>query len=198
MQRCSWILFLLISLFFVVCCHKPNHTVLTYAQKGDIKIEVDSVIRWPELATFPIRVRITNSINKKVALVFDTISNVYKHQVENLYIIRGKDTFNLGVRTSGMPLILNEETVTSFNCLGYIHYGKGHFESFKEIESGFKEGKLVYRLGKNPINQAQLEKLHINVDTLILPTLLEARTERASLVNDFLQQSFRPIREAKL
>ncbi|MGV3586738.1 MAG: hypothetical protein ACO1OF_07045 [Adhaeribacter sp.] len=198
MQRRNLLLFLLIFLLVVGSCHKPDHKVLIYAPKGDIKIEVDSVIRWPELATFTIRVRTTNYTNKKVALVFDTISNVYKHQVENLYITRGEDTFNLGIMISGMPLILNEKTITSFNCLGYFHYGKGNFKSFKEIESGFKEGKMVYRLGNKTINQSQLEELHIEADTLLLPTLLEVKTEKALLVNDFLQKSFEPIRETKL
>src|SRR5688572_20758828 len=184
-QRLSWIMFLLLASLLIVGCEKRNSTVLMYTQKGDIKIEVDSVIRWPELAHFPIRVRVTNYSDKKVALVFDPISNVSKDQVKNLLLIRGTDTFYLGIRMSGMPLILNENTITSFNCLGYFHFGKGHFDSFKEIESGFKEGKLFYRLGKKSINQSHLEKLHIEADTILLPTLLEARTDKALLVNEF-------------
>lgn len=198
MQRCSWIMFLLIFCLFVVSCNKSEPAFLIYVPKEDIKIEVDSVIRSPELAHFPIRLRITNYTNKKVALIFDTISNVYQHQVKNLFITRGSDTFYLGIRNSGMPLILNEKTVTSFNCLGYYIHGKGHFESTKEIESGFKAGNLVYRLGKKPISQSHLNKLNLEADTLLLPTLLETRTDKALLVSEFLQGSFEPIREVKL
>ena len=186
MQRCKWILYLLISFLFVVSCNRSQPKFLIYTPKEDIKIEVDSVMRWPALAAFPIRVRITNYTNNKVALFFDTISNVYKDQVKNLYITEGTDTFNLGIRISGVPLILNERTVASVNCIGYIRYGKGHFDSFIDIEYGFKEGKLVYRMGKKPITKSQLEEFNIEADTILLPTLLEVKTDKALFVNDFL------------
>jgi hypothetical protein len=196
-QGCGKILYFIVVSLFAVACHNPKQPVILYAQEEDIRIEVDSVLS-PEMAQFPIRIRLTNLTNKKVVLIFDTISNDYEHQVKNLFLTNGKDTFNLGIRVSGLPLILNERTVTSFNCFGYFNYGEGHFNSFKEIESGFKEGKLVYKLGKGIITKDHLKELNIEADTLILPTKLEARTYKALLVDEFFPQSFEPIREVKI
>jgi hypothetical protein len=53
-------------------------------------------------------------------------------------------------------------------------------------------------MGKKPITKLQLDELLINADTILLPTLLEVKTGKVLLVNKFLQQSFNPLREAKL
>jgi hypothetical protein len=196
--RCCRIPYLIILLLSVVACHKPKPPVLLDAPIGHVKLEVDSVLRWPELAPFPVRVRLINYTDKKVVLLFDTISNEYKDQVKNFFITNGKDTFNLGVRVSGFPLIFNERTVTSFNCDAYFLAGKGHFDSFEEIESGFQSGNLVYKAGKKLLNTAHLKELHIDADTFLLPSILEVSTGKALLVDRFLPQSYEPIREVKL
>jgi hypothetical protein len=90
MHRSRRILVLFALSLNAIACHKPKSTVLLYAPEGHIKLEADSIIRWPELAYFPIRVRLFNYTNKKVVLVFDTISNKYEHQVNNLFLTSGK------------------------------------------------------------------------------------------------------------
>jgi hypothetical protein len=40
--------------------------------------------------------------------------------------------------------------------------------------------------------------LQLEADTLLLPTLLIAKTDKALLVNDFSPRSLEPIREVKL
>ncbi|KAA5539110.1 hypothetical protein [Adhaeribacter rhizoryzae] len=196
-QRCCKILWLLVLPLLVVACHNTKSLVLLDAQEGDVKLEVDSILSWPEMAHFPIRVRLINYTDKKVALVFDSISNKYENQVKNLFITSGKDTFTLGVRISGMPLVLNERTVTSFNCEGYFIYGKGHFDSFDEIESVFKNGKLVYKFDDKILQQDHIRGMLIQADTILIPTILEASTNKASLVESFLPRSFW-TREEKL
>ncbi|AKD05410.1 hypothetical protein PKOR_23210 [Pontibacter korlensis] len=183
------ILSLVILVLTALACKKPTPGQLLYAKEGDVKIEIDSV-GVPELAAFPIRFKLTNYTNKKVVLVFDTISNEYKDQVRNLYITADQDTFFLGIRNSEEYVIFNPRTSTSFLGYGYFIYGKGHFDSFGEIDSVFKKGKLKYTFGKMKVQNNALKEVIRGADTLLIPPTLEAKTDKAKIVDRFLSGSF--------
>lgn len=188
-QRQIRSLYFFALILFAIACQNPKPEVFISPQKNEIKIEVDSVQRWSELAYFPIRIRLTNNTNKKVVLVFDSISNDYKDQVKNLIITTEEDTFNLGIRLDGEPFVFKERTITSFVCLGYLRYGKRHFESSHEIEAIFKKGKLEYHLDEKLRQKVSFEGVQTKGDTLLLPVKLVARTDNALVVDTFLPQS---------
>ncbi|WP_161890717.1 hypothetical protein [Pontibacter russatus] len=189
-----------LSLFLLVLtitsCNKPTLGIMLPAEEGEVMIELDSV-GLPELAAFPMRLKLTNNTNKKVVLVFDTISNEYKDQVRNMFVTANPDTFLLGVRTKKEFLIFNPHTSTSFLGFGYFIYGRGHFESFEEINAVLTKGRLEYRFNrKNFANNALKEILAVS-DTVVVPSKLEASTGNAQVVDRFLPQSLE-WREKKL
>lgn len=190
------ILSLLLFGLTVIACNKPTSGILLLAQKGDVTIEIDSV-GVPELAAFPIRLKLTNYTNKKVVLVFDTISNEYKDQVKNLYITADQDTFFLGLRIPRNYIIFEPGTSTSFLGFGYFIYGKGHFESFGEIDSVFEKGRLEYRYDDKSLDNVNFKEMLTEADTLLLPSKLETSTGNAQVVNKFLPKSLE-WREKKL
>ena len=104
-------LFLLV--LTIIACNKPTPGMLLPAEEGEVKIEIDSV-GFPELAAFPLRLKLTNNTNKKVVLVFDTISNEYKNQVKNLFVTANQDTFFLGVNNQNEYLIFTHIPVLLF------------------------------------------------------------------------------------
>ena len=166
------------------------------AEEGEVKIEIDSV-GVPELAAFPLRLKLTNSTSKKVVLVFDTISNEYEDQVKNLYITADQDTFFLGIKTQEKYLIFNPCTSTSFLGFGYFIYGKGHFDSFEEIDTVFKKGRLEYSFDSKLLHNNVLKEMLAETDTILVPSKLEASTGKAQVVDRFLPQSL-DWREKKL
>jgi hypothetical protein len=182
------ILSILLLVLTVIACNKPTSGILLPAQKGDVTIEIDSV-GVPELAAFPIRLKLTNNTNKKVVLVFDTISNEYKDQVKNLYITADQDTFFLGLRIPRNYIIFEPRTSTSFLGFGYFIYGTGHFESFGEIDTVFKKGRLEYRYNDKILDNVNFEKMLTEADTLLIPSKLETSTGNAQVVDRFLPQS---------
>lgn len=190
------ILSLFLLVLTVIACNKRSPGMLLHAKEGDVKIEIDSV-GLPELAAFPLRFKLTNNTNNKVVLVFDTISNEYKDQVKNLYITADQDTFFLGIRVPRNYLIFNPRTSTSFLGFGYFIYGKGHFDSFGEIDTVFKKGRLEYRYDDKVLQNVSFKEMLAEADTLLIPSRLEESTGKAHIVDRFLPESLE-WREKKL
>lgn len=188
MKEIKQLLLITLLILGMAACQKPESRVLLDAKEGDIMLEVDS-IGLPELVEFPIRLKLTNYTDKKVILVFDSISNKYKHQVKNLYVTADQDTFFIGLKTPENYLVFNENTVTSFLGYGYFIYGEGHFDSFKEIETAFEKGKLEYKFDERLRHNIDLKDLP-KADTLLFPSQLETNTNQASIVQRFSSGSF--------
>ncbi len=176
-------------LIVLVACNKPQQGLLLKAEEGDVKIEIDSVAL-PELALFPIRVKLTNFADNKVVLVFDTITDVYEGQVRNLYLTVDADTFFIGVKTSENYLVFNERTTTSFLAWGYIWHGEKHFDSIKDIEPAFKNGKLVYRFSKDYLQNVNTVGMLSHSDTLLVPVKVESKTDKAQVLKEFVPLSY--------
>jgi|GEM_PF-2479222 len=175
-------IYLLLTVIAIVCC-KPGPTTFLKAKDGEVKLEVDSICR-PAAGDFPIQLRLTNYSDKKVLLIFDFLpGGPGEYATNNLYLITPKDTFILGVRDPLKYLVFKERTITSFLCYGYFGLGKGSFDSFRDIDPAFKNGKLIYSFdGKIPHNISQ-EELFSKADTLIVPHQLEVHTNNAVVVD---------------
>ena len=189
MKETKQLLIITLILVGIVACQKSQSSVFLDAKEGDVILEVDSV-GVPELVEFPIRLRLSNYTDKKAVLFFDSISNEYKYQVKNFYVTAGQDTFFIGLKIPENYLVFNENSVTSFLGYGYFVYGKGHFDSFKEIETVFDNGKLEYKLDKKILHNIDLNEALTKADTLLIPTKLEANTNQALIVHRFLPGSF--------
>lgn len=189
MQETKQLLLVTLFLLGIVACKEPESSILLDVKEGDVILEVDSV-GMPELAEFPIRFKLSNYTDKKVVLFFESASNEYKHQVNNFYVTAGQDTFNIGLKIPKGNLVFNENSVTSFLGYGYFIHGKGHFDSFKEIEAVFEKGKLEYKLDKKLVHSFDLEEILPKSDTLLIPSKLEASTNQALIVDRFLPGSF--------
>ncbi|WBA44006.1 hypothetical protein [Hymenobacter canadensis] len=155
---------------------------------GAVKLEVDS-LRRPELVTFPIRLKLTNYTRHKVVLVFDSLPDGH-YQAKNLCLVAGQDTFYLGVKGPDHHLVFSANTVTSFIGVGYFLRGKGHFDSFRQIDSVFKYGRLVYEFAPSVFRDVDLSGTALSNDTLLLPTKLETCTVQAIVANDFFSASY--------
>jgi hypothetical protein len=185
-------------LFGISACHHPQTHLLLAAESNVVKLEVDS-IQMPELARFPIRLKLTNYTRHKVVLVFDSLATDYpsgdRYQAKNLYLVAGQDTFFLGARDQ--YLVFPEKTATSFLCDGYFLYGKGHFDSFGQLKSVFKDAQLVYAFSSPIPREAALAAATTAIDTLLLPTKLKATTAHA-LVGSGFPRAFYKWREEQL
>jgi len=52
-------------------CGKTKDVVITLPQKTNtLKLEVDSILFPPEILVFPVRLKLTNNTNKKIAMSF--------------------------------------------------------------------------------------------------------------------------------
>lgn len=181
-------IYLLFIVIAIVCC-KPRPVTFLKAKDDEVKLEVDSICR-PEAGDFPIQLRLTNYSNKKVLLIFDFLpSGPGKYATNNLYLTTPIDTFILGVRTLKY-LVFKERTITTFLCEGYYHQGKGSFDSFRDIDPAFKNGKLIYSFeGKIPHDISQ-EELLSKADTVLVPYQLEVHTNNAVIVSRISSSAF--------
>ncbi|GHA63545.1 hypothetical protein [Pontibacter akesuensis] len=187
---------LVILVLAVIACNRPKPDMFLLAKEGDVKLEIDSV-GVPELAAFPLRFKLTNNTNKNVVLALDTIANKYEDQLKNLYITADQDTFFLGIKSQEHYIIFSPRTSTSFLGFGYFLYGKGHFDSFKEIDTVFKKGRLEYRFDDKILQNIRFKGMLAEADTILVPSKLEASTDKAQIVERFQPESLR-WREKKL
>lgn len=172
---------LLLSIGGLGACQPTPVTLLLPAASRAVTLHVDSICL-PELAEFPLRLTLTNHTRYPVVLLFDSLAPPYERQVQNLYLVVDPDTFFLGVRVSGQPLVFRAKTATSFLAYAYFVHGKGHFDSFQHIHASFEKGRLVYRLNQTALQGKDIKQLFPAIDTLLLPKKLEASTRQAPLV----------------
>ena len=183
-MKSSQLCYLILLLVGAGACHHPQARLLLPARNSGVKLEMDS-LQTPELRTFPVRLKLTNYTRHKVVLVFDSIptesSSVHpnRYQAKNLYLVVGRDTFFLGVQAKNKHLVFQESTATSFTCSGYFHYGVGHFDSFQQLDSVCKYGKVVYDFRPPAPPSVDLTMMGSPVDTLLLPTKLETSITQA-------------------
>ena len=171
-----------------VACHSPQARLLLPGGSGAVALELDSVCR-PELATFPLRLKLTNHTRHPVVLVFNALAS-RSHQAKNLYVTAGPDTFLLGIKGPNHWLVFPANTTTSFLGFGSFIVGKRPFHSFRQIDSVFRHGTLWYDFAPL-VGGVDVAQPAPSVDTLLLPTKLEARTGRAVVVDAFLPGSYR-------
>jgi hypothetical protein len=94
--------------------------------------------------------------------------------------VAGRDTFFLGVLAENKHLVFQESTATSFTCSGSFHYGIGHVDSFRQLDSVCTHGKLVYDFGPLAPPSVDFTAIGPPVDTLLLlPTKLETSITQA-------------------
>ncbi|MBU6121655.1 hypothetical protein [Hymenobacter siberiensis] len=179
-----WLLLLLCG---AGACSPPQARLLLPPDSGAVTLAVDSV-QLPELASFPVRLTLTNYTRHPVVLVF--ASPTPQGQADNFYLVAGSDTFYLGVKSPDHRLVFPGKTATSFVCDGYFLRGKGHFDSFGRIDSAFKEGKVVYELAGLESRDSGFPHTSPPVDTVLLPTKVEALAH-AWVGHEFLPGSYR-------
>jgi hypothetical protein len=185
----SRLCYLMLFLLGLEACHHPPVHLLLPARSGSVKLEVDSLLV-PQLASFPIRLKLTNYTRHKVVLVFDSLPTGHHYQARNFYLVAGHDTFFLGMRVPNHHWVFAENTATSFLGEGYFLRGKSHFDSFGQIDSVIRYGKLVYTFAPPVPRGVDLAVEAPPVDTLLLPTKLEASTAHAAVVYRFLPISY--------
>lgn len=193
--------YLFLLLFGLSTCQHPQPHLLLAAGSGAVKLAVDSV-QLPELARFPLRLKLTNYTRHQVVLVFDSLATDYPrtathYPAKNFYVVAEQDTFFLGARTSDHCLVFPARRTTFFLCDGYFQRGKGAFESLAQIRTVFKDAQVEYVLPSPILHRVDLAAATIGVDTLLLPTKLAAPTAHAVVGYGF-PQAFYEWREERL
>jgi hypothetical protein len=178
------------------CRNHKDRVILQEANARDIKLEVDTAF-YPEFASFPILLKITNYTQQKAILFFDTISEGNNRcRTKNLYLICDKDTFSLCF--NGTYLVLNENSLTSYITCNANYGGSSDkdFQSFGEIDSVLSSAKIEYHF--NGIIPAQInqQKLNAIADTFLAPSLLEADTRTIKILND-VQHTYHEVKSEK-
>ncbi len=80
-----------------------------------LKLEVDSILFPPEILVFPVRLKLTNNTNKKIAMSFKP--DVNKELNKNMmFISTNNDTIRFKFTDS--LIIINEYSKTSFTVPG--------------------------------------------------------------------------------
>ncbi len=176
--------------FFFICllnlgCFRSQPTLTFIEAKPDqIKLEIDSVRLPPEMASFPIRVRLTNYTNKKALLVFKRIVNDFSHQKHNLYLKTERDTLFLGLNAD--HLILNKRSSITFNINGY--YGANKEKHLFHEFFNFPKGKICYVVDRKSVEDVAL-RIFKGRDTILTPYVLMVDAANVKVIEKFSQKS---------
>ena len=165
--------------------HSNNAVVFQQPKRNEIVLEADSVRFPPEMATFPIRIKLTNYSNSDAILTFKSVDNEFKHQKSNLYLVSGKDTLMLGINTN--YIILDKHSSASLNIDGFYNptdVKRKYF--FNDIDS-FPKGRIIYNVSEDMIKSRDNKDL---VDTILIPRHLEVNIDNIKQVFHFSGNSF--------
>ncbi|OYU94301.1 MAG: hypothetical protein CFE21_17105 [Bacteroidetes bacterium B1(2017)] len=175
----------LIISILVFSCHLEQKSVFLECPENKISIEIDSVCL-PEIAIFPIRLKIANFNDNKVVLQFNSDTSDSYKRLNNMFLISKTDTFDLWL--GDKYLILNERSVTSFTCRGIYNSGRGHFNSIKDFQS-FNKLKLIY-LGENNYKSNFKYDFIYKTDTFLIPKIIIGNADNVKIVSFFQGGSF--------
>jgi hypothetical protein len=172
---------ILIPLTMMGCLDKPNKTlVFQQPNPNQIILEADSVRFPPEMATFPIRLKLINHSNMSTILTLKSVDNEFKYQKTNLYMVSGKDTFLLGVKTNF--IIIDKHSSAPLMIDGFYNFkGAKRRYFFNDIHS-FPKGKIVYDVDKALLKTRDNKDL---IDTVLVPNHLEVNVDNIKVVSQF-------------
>jgi hypothetical protein len=179
--------FLCIALIIASCSKKAEkHLVFIEAKPGQIVLKADSVRFPPEMTVFPIQIKLINYSDKNAILSFKSVSNEFKYQTRNLYIVSGKDTLLLGINADKF-IILDPHTMVTFPIHGYYDFThtkrKYLFSDFKN----FPKGNLTYQPDKSTLKGIKLDNL---TDTVLVASRLQTNIDDIKVVSKFSAEAF--------
>ena len=180
--------FLCIALFIASCSEKAEkkHLVFLKAQPGQIVLEADSVRFPPEMAVFPIQIKLINYSDKKAVLSFKSISNEFKYQKQNLYIISGKDTLLLGIHADKF-IILDPHTLVTFPIDGYYNFTDNKRKYLFNDFQNFPKGNLIYQPDEYVLKGIKLDNL---TDTILVAGQMQTNIDDIKVVYKFSTSAF--------
>ncbi|MET3126699.1 hypothetical protein ABID42_001801 [Arcicella rosea] len=180
------ITFYLLMVLLWNCGKTKDVVILPYYEKTNmLKLEVDSILFPPEILVFPVRLKLTNNTNKKIAMSFKPDVNK-EFNKSLMFISTNNDTIRFKFTDS--LLTFNEYSKTSFTVSGL--YSLEQFEKgFKVLKRNFQNGKLIYTGNTYQKESIKISK-QSSIDTLFIPFYLEASTKKTNFVDSFLQGSY--------
>jgi hypothetical protein len=174
-----WVIF--IPLTIMGCIDKSNKALVFQQPKlNQIILEADSVRFPPEMATFPICLKLINHSNMDAILTFKSIDNEFKYQKANLYMISGKDTLLLGVKTNF--IIINKHSCAPLIINGFYNFKDAKRKYFFNNIRNFPKGKIVYNVNEELLKKRDNKDL---MDTVLIPTHLEVNVNNIKVVSQF-------------
>ena len=172
----------------MVSCSKKaeKHLVFLKAKPGQIVLKADSVRFPPEMAVFPIQIKLINYSNYKAVLNFKSISNEFKYQKQNLYIVSGKDTLLLGIHADKI-IILDPHTLVTFPIDGYYNFTSTKRKYLFSDFHNFPKGTLIYQPDTSMLKGIKTKDL---IDTFLVAGHLETSINNIKIVSRFSTNTF--------
>lgn len=168
--------FVLALLFNGYACRSHNNSVVVVQQQnvdGGVTFRIDSV-RYPEMRTFPVFISIVNKSRNRLIILLDSIKCPSGKGVNQIILTTGSKKYLMAVKDR--YLLCDPLTTRRLVCQAN-YQGPCGFLSFREIDSAFSNGKLIYAGEGNLLDPSELN-LKYQGDTLIVPYQIEGRPDK--------------------